>query len=335
MTFIWPVMFVSLLAAPLLIGLYLRQQRRKRQTAQSFAALGFGQASAGRRPGFRRHIPPALFLLGLLILGIGLTRPQTTVSLPRIEGTVMLVFDVSGSMAADDLKPSRMEAAKAAARDFIQRQPRTVQVGVVAFSDGGLAVQAPTNDQDTLLAAINRLSPQRGTSIGGGILAALNAIASDKGQAPRLYSSIQPTAQPTPTPVPQGTYTNAVIVLLSDGENNAQPDPMNASQTAADRGVRIYTIGIGSAAGTTLHVNGFTVFTTLDEAGLQEISKLTGGTYFNAGNEQDLRDIYNNLNPQLVVKPEKLEVTALFASAGILVMLIGGTFSFLWFNRLP
>src|ERR687884_774828 len=173
MSFIWPAMLVFLLLLPLFLVLY--------------ASLGLVQGAAGRGPGARRHIPPALFLAGLTILLIALARPQTIVSLPRVEGTVILAFDVSGSMAADDLKPSRMEAAKAAARDFVQRQPATVQIGVVAFSDGGLAVQAPTNDQAAILAAINRLAPQRGTSLGQGILMALNTIEAAKQPGPRLY----------------------------------------------------------------------------------------------------------------------------------------------------
>jgi Ca-activated chloride channel family protein len=250
MSFIWPVMLILLLLVPLFVALYVRLQRRRRRFAASFGSLGLVQAAAGmgqrRRPGARRHIPPALFLIGLTILLIALARPQTVVSLPRVEGTVILTFDVSGSMAADDLKPTRMEAAKAAARDFVQRQPRTVQIGVVAFSDSGLAVQAPTNDQDTILAAINRLTPQRGTSLGQGILASLNTIAAASVQAPRLYSNLTPTPQLTPTPVPKGTDTSAAIVLLTDGENNENPNPLSAAQAAADRGVRIYTVGIGS-----------------------------------------------------------------------------------------
>jgi Ca-activated chloride channel family protein len=238
-------------------------------------------------------------------------------------------------MAADDLKPTRMEAAKTAARDFVQRQPSSVQIGVVAFSDSGFTVQVPTNDQEAILAAINRLTPQRGTSLANGILASLNTIAVGAGQAPHLYSNLSPTPTPTPTPVPKGTYTSAVIVLLTDGENNESPDPFAAAQTAADRGVRIYTVGIGSAAGTTLHINGFTVHTQLDEAMLKQISQLTDGTYYNAENEQDLRTIYDNLNPQLVIKPEKTEVTSIFAGVSILVLLIGGVFSLLWFSRLP
>jgi len=336
MSFIWPTLLWSLLLIPLLAVLYIRLQQRRRRFAAQYGNLGFVQTASGRGLGIRRHLPPVLFLVGLTILGIALARPQTVVRLPRIEGTVILAFDVSGSMAADDLKPTRMDAAKAAAQDFIQRQPSTVQIGVVAFSDNGFSVQAPTNDRDAIQAALSRLSPQRGTSLAHGIQASLNTIASGKGQETvHLYSNITPQPTPSPTPVPQGTYTSAVIVLLTDGENNESPDPVAAAQTAAERGVRIYTVGIGSAAGAILHINGFTVHTQLDEPLLQQISQLTGGTYYHAENAQDLRTIYDNLNPQLVIKPEKTEVTSLFAGASILVLLLGGVFSLFWFNRMP
>jgi Ca-activated chloride channel family protein len=335
MSFIWPTMLLLLLLLPLFVWLYLRMQQRRRRLAASYGAFGLLQGTAGHGLGLRRYIPPALFLAGLTILLIALARPQTVVSLPRIEGTVILGFDISGSMAADDLKPTRMEAAKAAARAFVQHQPSTVQIGIVAFSDGGFAVQAPTNDQEAILATINRLTPQRGTSVGQGILASLNTIAANAEQASPLDSNLTPTPSPTPTPVPKGTYTPAVIVLLTDGENNEAPDPLDAAQAAADRGVRIYTVGIGSEAGTTLHVEGFTVHTRLDEATLQQISQLTDGAYYNAENEEELRAIYENLNPELVIKPEKMEVTSIFAGAGILVLLLGGTYSLLWFSRLP
>jgi Ca-activated chloride channel family protein len=303
--------------------------------ASSYGSLGLTQGAMGNRLGIRRYISPGLFLVGLTILMIALARPQTVISMPRVEGTVILGFDVSGSMAADDMKPTRMDAAKTAAQDFVQRQPSSVQIGVVAFSDNGFSVQAPTNDKDVILAAINRLTPQRGTSLANGILASLNTINAGTGQTTHLYSNLPPTSTPTPTPVPQGTYTSAVIVLLTDGENNESPDPLAAAQTASDRGVRIYTVGIGSAVGTTLHINSFTVHTQLNEAMLKQISQLTDGSYYNAENEQDLRKIYDNLDPQLVIKPEKTEVTSVFAGASILVLLIGGTFSLLWFNRLP
>jgi Ca-activated chloride channel family protein len=206
---------------------------------------------------------------------------------------------------------------------------------VVAFSESGLAVQAPTNDQATILSAINRLSPQRGTSLGQGILAALNTIAIADAPDPLIYSNKTPGPTATPTPMPQGTYTSAVIVLLTDGENNVSPNPLAAAQASVERGVRIYTVGIGSAAGTLLTINGFTVHTLLDEELLQQIAQIADGAYYSAESEEDLRAIYENISLQLVIKPEKIEVTSLFAGAGILVLLIGGIFSMLWFSRIP
>jgi Ca-activated chloride channel family protein len=251
-----------------------------------------------------------------------------------VEGTVILAFDVSGSMAADDLKPTRMEAAKAAARGFVEQQPPGVLIGVVAFSDGGFAVQAPTNDREAIFASINRLKPQRGTALAHGILASLNTIAAGNGET-TIYSSLVTPSAPTPTPVPPGTFTSGVIVLLTDGENNQAPDPIGAAQVAADRGVRIYTIGIGSPAGATLRIDDFMVHTQLNEAILQQIAQTTDGAYYNAQNEEDLHAIYEDLKPQLVIKSEETEVTSIFAGVSILVLLIGGTFSLLWFGRWP
>ncbi len=328
-------MLVLLILIPVLIGVYISIQRRRRQVAGRFANPGFAQGMIGRGPGFRRHIPPAVFLVGLAILFVGMARPQTMISLPRVEGTVILAFDVSGSMAATDMKPTRLDAAKAAVTNFVKGLPVTAQIGVVGFTDSGFSVQAPTNDQDAILSAVKRLTPQRGTSIGQGINASLNTIAAGSNPGPFTYSNLTPQPTPSPTPVPQGTYTSAVIILLTDGDNNENPDPLAVAQLAAQRGVRIYTVGIGSAAGTDVHVNGFTVHTSLDEATLKQISQITGGTYYNAQTEQDLQKIYSNLDPTLIIKPEKLEVTSIFAGASILVMLTGGVFSLLWFNRLP
>jgi Ca-activated chloride channel homolog len=337
MTFIWPALLLSLVLIPLFISIYIGMQRRRRKLSANYGNLGFAPGSLGRQLGLRRHIPVAFFLTGLTILAIALARPQAVVALPKTEGTVILAFDISGSMAADDMKPTRMEAAKAAAIDFVKHQPLFVQTGVVAFSNNGLSVQVPTNDPNAILAAINRLAPQTGTSVGQGILASLNAIAAggSGGPPPEIYSSLLLTPTPTPTPVPPGTHTSAVIILLSDGENNENPDPLAAAQTAADRGVRIYTVGIGSPTGTTVHINGFSLHTQLDEATLQQISQITGGTYFNAQSEQDLLKIYDHLDTQLVQKPEQTELTAIFAGAGIFFMLGGGLISLLWFSRLP
>jgi Ca-activated chloride channel family protein len=335
MSFIWPILLLLLLAIPLGIVLYIRLVQRRQRVSANLGSLGFVQSAGGRQLGVRRHIPPALFLIGLTILLIALARPQTSVSLPRQEGTILLTFDVSGSMAADDVLPTRMEAAKAVARDFVAHQPRNILIGVVAFSDSGFAVQTPTNDKAAILAAINRLAPQRGTSLGQAILASLNVISADASQVPRLYSNLTPTPMPSPTPLPQGTYTSATIVLLSDGENNEYPDPLAAAQSAIERGVRIYTIGVGSAAGTTLRVNGFTIHTQLDESWLAGIADIGAGTYYSPANQQNLQTIYDDMNMQLIMKSEQMEVTVLFAGVGVLILLIGGACSLFWFSRVP
>jgi Ca-activated chloride channel homolog len=335
MSFIWPVMFFLLLLIPIMVVLYFRLYSQRQRAVARFSSLGFAQGTQSKKFDVRRLIPQALFLLALTLLIIALARPQMDLSLPRVEGTVILAFDVSGSMAATDLKPTRMDAAKAAAQDFVAKQPASVQIGVVAFSDSGFSVQAPTNEKDAVLAAIYRLSPERGTSLASGILGSLNTISLGTAPVTHYYSNLTPTPELTPTPVPQGTFTSGVIVLLTDGENNERPDPLQAAQAAADRGVRIYTVGIGSTAGADLKINGFTVHTQLDEATLQQISQISGGLYYNAQSEQDLLKIYDNLNPQLITKPQETEVTSLFAGVSILILLIGATFSLLWFSRLP
>ena len=332
MSFIWPSLLLLLVCVPLLVLLYFLLQQRRRRFAARFGSLGLVHDAMGSGPGLRRHIPAIIFLGGVTMLLISLARPQATVNLPRVEGTVILTFDVSGSMAANDLKPTRMEAAKAAASQFVENQPSSVLIGVVAFSDGGISVQAPTDNREKTLATIERLVPRRGTSIGNGILVSLNTIAVDAGDPPILNTSSL-TAPQTPITAPQGWYPSAVIVLLSDGENNENPDPILTADLAADLGVRIYTIGIGSVNGAILDIEGFTVHSQLNEPMLQEISSITGGEYYNAGNEEELRRIYNDLEPKLTIKPEEIEMTSIFAGIAILIFLVGGALSLLWFGR--
>ena len=256
--------------------------------------------------------------------------------MPKLDGTVILAFDVSGSMAATDLAPTRMDAAKAAARTFVANQPATVRIGVVAFSDSGFSVQVPTNDPTMVLAAIDRLTPQRGTSIARGITESLATIAAaDADPTAGYYTNRSPDPSAEPSPVPKGTYTSAAIVLLSDGENNQQPDPLAAAQTAADRGVRIYTVGIGSAAGATLEIEGFKVHSQLDEATLQQVADMTGGTYYAAADAPGLSAIYAGIDTRLTIKPEEMEVTSLVAGVGLLILLVGGVASLAWVGRLP
>ncbi|MEK6753290.1 MAG: VWA domain-containing protein [Chloroflexota bacterium] len=338
MSFLWPISFLSLFAIPLLVLLYLRMQNRRKQFAVRYGSLGLVQQAAnGRALGSRRHLPALLFLLGLAILFFALARPQMSVSLPKVEGIVILAFDVSGSMSATDFEPTRMEAAKEVGREFVKRQPSTVKVGIVSFSDNGFSMQLPTNDQEAILSSIDRLHPERGTSLANGIIISLNTIANATGQPPIIGMDVPLDASssaPAPAPV-SDAGDSAVIVLITDGENNMDPDPLQAAQFAADRGVRIHTIGVGSSAGTVLEVNGFTVFTQLDEATLQQIAEITDGNYYNAQTEEDLQVIYENIDPQLVMVEEKTEVTAIFAGVSILILLVAGMISLLWFSHVP
>jgi Ca-activated chloride channel family protein len=336
MSFIWTQMLWSLLAVPLLVLLYLRMQARRKQLALRYGSLGLVQQAAGRGIGARRHIPAFLFLTGLLVLFVSLARPQMVIGVPRVGGIVILAFDVSGSMAAEDFDPNRLEAAKAVAIDFVSRQPTTVQIGIVAFSDSGFSVQLPTDDQAAVLDAISRLKPQRGTSVANGIVVSLNTIATATGMTPiaSLDESEIPALE-AEEPIKIVDDNSAVIVLLTDGENNMNPDPLLAAEFAAERGVRIHTIAIGSTEGIELEVDGFTVFTQVDEAALRQIAEITDGLYFNAQNEEDLRDVYESIEPRLQFEREETEVTFVFAGASILLLLLGGVLSLLWFSRVP
>ncbi|MCB0087196.1 MAG: VWA domain-containing protein [Caldilineaceae bacterium] len=331
MTFIWPFMLYSLLLLPLCALPYLRGQRRRQAMTANLGALGLTQDARGRGLGRWRHLPMTFFMLGMALLLLALARPQTELNLPRVEGTVILAFDVSASMAADDLEPTRMEAAKLAAEAFVRQQPRSVRIGVVSFSDGGLVVQTPTNEQIAILDTINRLAPQSGTSLGQGISASLNMIFEDSNPRPANANR----NEPAPTPLPSGSFKSAIIVLLTDGENTEEPDPLAMAEMAADYGVRVYAIGLGSPAGAVLEIDGFSVFTQLNEEVLRQIADITSGAYYNAADEEDLVAIYDDLGKQLVVRGEETEVTALFAGGGVLFFLIGGIFSLLWFGRFP
>ncbi|HNQ96185.1 MAG TPA: VWA domain-containing protein [Anaerolineales bacterium] len=341
MSFTWSSLLYLLLLVPLLVWVYQRIQKRKRESAARLGSFGVLHDASGGASA-RRQLPAILFLIGITILILSLARPQAAISLPKIEGTVILTFDVSGSMSADDLKPNRMEAAKAAALDFVDNQPTSVKIGVVAFSDGGITVQNPTGERAEIIDTIERLVPRRGTSVGNGILVALNTIVVDAGDPAFLSpNAIPDISQPQSDTAPQsdilveGWYPSSAIVLFSDGENNQEPDPVAAADLAVDLGVRIYTVGIGTVEGATITVEGFTVHSRLEEPMLEYISTTTGGAYYNAGNEEDLRRIYNDLEPKLTIKPEEMEVTSLFAGLGMALFIVGGALSLLWFGRVP
>lgn len=329
MSFIWPWMLTTLFTIPILVWVYFRLIRNRQRAAAGLGPLGVVQNRTGRGMGRSKHIPASLFLSGLALLFFGFARPEMFVDLPRVEGTVIMAFDVSKSMAADDFDPTRMDAAKEAARNFVENQPPGILIGVVAFSRGGLIVQAPTADQNAVLTTIDRLSPEGATSLGQGIFSALNAIAGEP-------IDIDPEALESGTPpIDIGKYSSAVVLLLTDGENTTSPNPLEIAQLAADAGVRIYPIGIGSPEGAILQIEGFNVLTQLNEPALQAIASLTNGSYYYAEDEDTLREIYENVDLQLTSRGEKMEITAAFAGFSLFLFLIGGGLSLIWFGRMP
>ncbi len=346
MDFIWPSLLVLLIAVPLLVAAYVWALRRRARFALRYSSLALVRDALDQRASFRRHIPPLFFLLGITAMLVGMARPVAIVTVPEEQATVILAIDVSRSMRAGDIKPDRLDAAKAAAEAFVSQQTSTTRIGVVSFSTTADLVQAPTTDRDAVMAAIDRLNLQSRTAIGSAILTSLDAIFGDAVPS----ASAQSAGAPTPTPVPDGYHVPAIIILLTDGQSNTGPLPLDAAQTAADRGVRVYTVGIGTTQGATIggggggrfgfgfggfNGGGYGFRAGLDETTLQEIAKLTGGKYFHASEAEELMSIYQGLNTQLIVRTEQMELTAWFTGAAGIFLLIGGVLSLLWFNRLP
>jgi Ca-activated chloride channel homolog len=328
MSFISPSMLVFLVAVPLAITVYMRADAQRGARAAALSALGFAPATSSRKARRRRHVPAVLFVAALAIMVLAFARPQMNVGLPHREGVVVLAFDVSNSMQATDLEPTRMDAAKAAAKEFVDAQPGSIKIGVVAFNNGALITQQPTSDRTETMSAIERLTSTGATSLGQGIFAALSAIAGKPLSLPE-----NATADDV-ADIDIGYYGSAAIVLLSDGENTSGPDAEAVAQLASTAGVRIFPIGIGSANGTVLKIDGFSVATQLDEETLTQIAAITNGTYFNAQDAPALTQIYRSIDLRSVTDPEQTEVTALFAGVGTLVLLVGGVMSMLWFGRL-
>ncbi|MFC4948399.1 vWA domain-containing protein [Pseudonocardia sp. GCM10023141] len=325
MTFGWPWLLLGLLVVPLVVWWYRQLLRSRAARRAELAALGLvAPAAAGGR---RRFVPPALFLVALVLLLAALARPEATVPNPRREGTVILAFDVSASMGAKDLTPSRIDAAKAAARTFVEQQPASVRLGVVAFSGSGLVAQEPTADRTSVLAAIQRLTPSGGTALARGLQTALSAIVGRTVLVDAPSDSVEPQGQDL------GYHGSAAIVLLSDGENTVAPDPLDVAQLASSAGVKVYPIGLGRPEGTVLDIDGFQVATALDEPLLKQIASLTDGRYFAAADEQELAQVYRSIDLEWTAQPERIEITALFAAVAALLVLVGVGLSFAWFGR--
>ena len=326
MSFIWPWVLVSLLVLPVCVYLYLRLQQKRSRDAASLGTMGAMREGAPALAGRRRHVPPIIFLIAVAVLALASARPQVTLPLPRMEGTVVLALDVSSSMAADDVEPTRMEAAKLAAKTLVERRPGSARIGVVAFGEGGLVVQPPTDDSEALDATIDRLAPQSATSLGRGVMTALNLVAPESGPG---------QTAPADGTSPRGAFAPAVIVLLTDGENTDPPDPIEVAQRAADRGVRVHTVGLGTDEGATIEVDGFNLFTQLNEPVLQQIALLTEGSYFRVEDVDGMSSVYEELETEFVVESREVEVTSAFGGVSALLLLAGGALSLFWFGRMP
>jgi Ca-activated chloride channel homolog len=349
MSFVWPEALWLLLAVPALVGLYVLLLRRKSRQAMRYASLALmREAQAGHRR-FRRHVPPLLFLLAMIALIVAIARPRATVTLPSEQRTIIMAMDVSFSMRATDVAPSRIAAAREAAKAFVQEQPPDVRIGIVAFAAQAVVVQQPTRDREELIAAIDRLQLQYHTAIGSAIIVSLAALFPDQGLALEAETyglgSARERARGIPidrpkspgkkesTPVPPGSYRNGAIILLTDGRRTIGPDPVDASRLAAERGVKVYTVGFGTSGGASANVDGMSIFMRFDEETLQAIAGLTGAEYFHAGTAADLKRVYEGLNARYVLEKKPTEVSALASAVAAALALVAAALSVAWFSR--
>ncbi|HKU86060.1 MAG TPA: VWA domain-containing protein [Casimicrobiaceae bacterium] len=362
MTFLWPELLWLLLLVPVIVGVYLLLLRRKQKLAVRYASLSMVREAQSVGNRFRRHVPPLLFLIALTLMIVAIARPAAVVTLPSQHETIILAMDVSGSMRAVDVQPNRLTAAQDAARAFINDQPHNVRIGIVSFAGTAAVVQPPTENREDLLAAIDRFTLQRGTAVGSGILVALKTIfpeiefdlgrtnprinASDTGRGRPLggrsadkskgsdKSGDKSADKDADKPVQPGSYQSAAIILLTDGQTTTGPDPVESAKMAADRGVRVYTVGIGTVAGEIIGAEGWSMRVRLDEEALKQIANVTRADYFYAGTATDLKKIYEGMNAKMVLKKQQIEITALVVAAAALLATIAAGLSLVWFNRL-
>jgi Ca-activated chloride channel family protein len=349
MTFLWPDLLWLLLAVPGLVAGYVALLRRRKKLALPYASLSLVREAMGRGQRLRRHLPPLLFLLALVLMLVAVARPTAVVTLPSQYKTVVLAIDVSGSMRATDVTPNRLVAAQAAARTFVAEQPRHTRIGVVAFAATASLVQPPTHNREDILGAIDRLEVQRGTAVGSAILISLKTIFPDvefdlRASNPRpdagRRSSGVPLGpgdgpdRPAFTPVPPGSHTSAVIILLTDGRSTTGPDPVEAARMAAERGVRVFTVGVGTPEGGILALGGWSMRVRLDEEALKTVAATTRAEYHYAGTATDLAKIYQALTARVVTERRETEITAFFVAAALALAVASGLLSVLWFHRI-
>jgi Ca-activated chloride channel family protein len=322
MNFLWPGAFAVLAVIPFLILLFVWRQRRRRRFAVRYSSLSLVRGALSSQSRLRRYLPMALFFLALASLVVALSRPVTVTRVPAGRATIMLTLDVSGSMRQTDIAPSRLNAAKAAAIDFIEKQKHTNQVGIVAFAGIAQLVQTPSTDPALLQKTIRNLTTGRGTAIGDGIVAALEAI-DDFGQATGVQV----------TPDTGEEYKPDIIVLLTDGVATTGIEPLKAAQQALEQDIRVYTIGFGTEAGS-LNRRGmggrFGRGWGIDEESLKAIAAMTGSEYYAASSAGELQKVFDSLPTALVSRLETIEISVAFAALAALLVVGAVLLSQLW-----
>jgi Ca-activated chloride channel family protein len=345
MHFLWPQFLWLLAALPVLVGLYVLLLRRKKKLAVRYASLSIVKEAMGAGQQVRRHIPPALFLLAMAALLLAAARPVAVVTLPSNQQTIILAMDVSGSMRATDVQPNRLVAMQNAAKAFLTELPRHVKVGIVAFAGSAQVAQLPTVNREDLVTAIDRFQLQRATATGNAIVISLATLFPDAGidlqqmgtgrDRMRGFAIDQPkTEKKEFTPVAPGSYTSAAIIMLTDGQRTTGVDPLEAAKMAADRGIRVYTVGIGTVDGETIGFEGWSMRVRLDEETLKSIANKTSAEYFYAGTAADLKRVYETLSSKLTVEKKETEVSALLAMVAAALVLMSAGLSLFWFNRI-
>ena len=341
MNFQWPEALWSLAMVPVLVLAYLWFLRRRKRNAVRLASVALVRKALGQGPGWRRHVPPTLLLIAVTVLLLAAARPVAVLKLPSQQQTIILAMDVSGSMRAADVQPNRLVAAQEAAKAFVADLPRNVKVAVVSFAGTAAVVQAPTLSREDVVAAIDRFQFQRGTVIGSGLVLSLATIFPEAGIDLSQITGARamppgPNDKPPPEfkPVPPGSYSSAAIILLTDGQRTTGPDSLEAAKMAADRGVRIYTVGIGTKEGETIGFEGWSMRVRLDEETLKAVAKLTNADYFYAGTAADLKKVYQGLSTRLVVERKETEISGLLALIGALFVLLAAGLSTWWFGRI-
>ncbi len=338
--FLWPDLLWLMVLVPLLVLAYLWLLRRRKKSVVRFANLALVRQAMAKSTTWKRHVPPVLLLLAVAVLLVAGARPAAVISLPSQHETIVLAMDVSGSMRATDVLPNRLVAMQEAARTFITGLPRGIRVAIVSFAGTAAVVQPPTHNREDALAAIDRFQLQRATAIGSGMILSLATLFPDAGidlsqiTGQRLMPpGANDKPKPEFTPVEPGSYGSGAIILLTDGQRTTGPDPVEAAKMAADRGVRVYTVGIGTKEGETIGFEGWSMRVRLDEETLKTVANITRADYFYAGTAEDLKKVYEGLSTRLVVERKETEITALGAALGALLVIVGAALSVAWFGR--